>query len=153
MDPPEFEPPTPPGALPLAANHPREQKLDPLSTVRPRLDRIYRRARLHRTARDRAVSGDQNTPLDGGAIRARPDPSGLGSSAEQQIQPADDHGLARAGLTSDYGETRRQLQYGILDDPEAADAHLLQHTRQISGTAGQRALAYPLPPLTSDQMV
>ena len=43
---------SPAGALPLAADHSREQQLDPLATVRSGLDRVYRRSRLHRATRD-----------------------------------------------------------------------------------------------------
>jgi hypothetical protein len=54
-----------------------------------------------------------------GTDRAR-----VGPPPEQQGEGVDDHGLAGAGLAGEHVEAGRDLEVGIIDDPEVADAKL-----------------------------
>ena len=70
--------------------------------------------------------------LHGGALLAGPDPRRVRAAAEQQAEPGHHHRLARAGLAGQRGETGRQLEQRVVDDPEPGDAHFLKHDRQQS---------------------
>lgn len=50
---------------------------------------------------------DDQCALDGGPLRAGTDPGGVGPPSEQQPQTGHHHGLARARLARDHGESRR----------------------------------------------
>ena len=54
-----------------------------------------------------------------GTDRAR-----VGPPPEQQGEGVDDHGLAGAGLPGEHVEAGRDLEAGIIDDPEVTDAKL-----------------------------
>jgi hypothetical protein len=53
-----------------------------------------------------------------------PDRARVGPPPEQQGEGVDDHGLAGAGLAGEHVEAGRDLEAGIIDDPEVADAKL-----------------------------
>jgi hypothetical protein len=55
---------------------------------------------------------------------AGPDRARVGPPPEQQGEGVDDHGLAGAGLAGEHVEAGRDLEVGIIDDPEVTDAKL-----------------------------
>ena len=55
---------------------------------------------------------------------ASPDRTRVGPPPEQQGEGVDDHGLAGAGLAGEHVEAGRDLEAGIIDDPEVTDAKL-----------------------------
>ena len=55
---------------------------------------------------------------------AGPDRARVGPPPEQQGEGVDDHGLAGAGLAGEHVEAGRDLEAGIIDDPEVTDAKL-----------------------------
>jgi hypothetical protein len=57
-------------------------------------------------------------------------PGGVGPAAEQQVQTGDDHRLAGSGLAGDHGQPGAQVEGGVVDHAETADAHLLEHGPQ-----------------------
>ncbi len=95
--------------------------------------------RLDGALRGRVPGRDLDHALDDCGTRASADQAGVGTRAEQQAEPGDDHGLARAGLTGDDVQAGVQLQDGVIDDPEVLDADLLQHRARLShGTDAPR---------------
>ncbi len=75
-----------------------------------------------------AGRGDQPS-VDEGPPRAGTHQTGIRTPAGEKPEPLDNHGLASAGLTADHGETGRELEHGVVDDPEAANANFLEHRR------------------------
>ncbi len=55
---------------------------------------------------------------------AGPDRARVGPPPEQQGEGVDNHGLAGAGLAGEHVEAGRDLEAGIIDDPEVTDAKL-----------------------------
>jgi hypothetical protein len=87
-------------------------------------------SRVDGTLHGRVCSVEDQPSLDEGSISTGPNPAGIGAAAEQQRQALDDHGLARAGLPGDDGQTGSELQHGVVDDPEPTDPHLLEHAAE-----------------------
>jgi hypothetical protein len=59
--------------------------------------------------------------------RGRPagtDRARVGPPPEQQGEGVDDHGLAGAGFAGEHVEAGRDLEVGVINDPEVADAKL-----------------------------
>ncbi len=84
----------------------------------------------------RAYGGRRAGAHDDAALHDRrlgPDPyqGRVGATAEQQAEAGDDHRLARAGLAGHRGETGRQLDHRVVDDPERPYPHLLKHGTTI----------------------
>ena len=71
--------------------------------------------------------------IDARLLRTDADPCRVSPTAEQQQEAGHHHGLARAGLAGDDGESRAERQDGIVDDAEAADVQFVQHGDQSPG--------------------
>ena len=95
-------------------------------------------ARLDRPLQRRVVRGQHQPTFHCGAVTARPHPAGVGATTEQQGQSLHDHRLAGAGLTGDHRQPRGELENGLLDDAEAPDPQLLQHTATLTGGSDAR---------------
>ncbi len=90
----------------------------------------------------RTVRRDDHPPVDEGPRRPGPDQAGVRAPAGEQPEPLDNHGLAGSGLAADHGQAGRQLEHGVVDDPETADANLLEHRSDSMG-CGVRAVGRP----------
>jgi len=73
---------------------------------------------------DLAVVAGVQAALDQRGGPASPDRTRVGPPPEQQGEGVDDHGLAGAGLAGEHVEAGRDLEVGIIDDPEVTDAKL-----------------------------
>jgi hypothetical protein len=71
-----------------------------------------------------AVVAGAQAAFDQRGRPAGPDRARVGPPPEQQGEGVDDHGLAGAGLAGEHVEAGRDLEAGIIDDPEVADAKL-----------------------------
>ncbi len=76
------------------------------------------------TGGHRTVRRHHDAALDQGARLAVTDGPGIGPPAHQQAEPGDDHGLARTGLAGDDAQPGSELEDGVPDDAEPAQAHL-----------------------------
>jgi hypothetical protein len=73
---------------------------------------------------DLGVVAGLQAAFDQGGRPAGTDRARVGPPPEQQGEGVDDHGLAGAGLAGEHVEAGRDLEVGIIDDPEVADAKL-----------------------------
>ena len=80
-------------------------------------------------ARDegRVVGREVEDALDDGTVGAGAHERAVGPAAEEQPERGDDHRLAGAGLAGEHREPAVERQHGLVDDPEVADADLLDH--------------------------
>ena len=67
--------------------------------------------------------------LDEQLVAAAAHRLGIGALAGEQLQRLHEQRLARAGLTGERGEPRRQVEVQRVDDPEIANVELSQHGR------------------------
>ena len=51
----------------------------------------------------------------------------VGTTADQQLDGFDEHGLARTGLAGECGDTATQNQRGPVDDPQVLDVQFGEH--------------------------
>lgn len=79
----------------------------------------------------RCVRAHDEAALDDRGLGPDPYEGRVGTTAEQQPEAGDDHRLARAGLAGHRGETGRQLDHRVVDDPERPYPHLLKHGTTI----------------------
>ena len=70
------------------------------------------------------VTGEGERAVDGAGVTGA---SAVQSAAEQHGQPGDDHRLARSGLTGQGGEAGTELERGVIDHADVADAQGGQH--------------------------
>ncbi len=88
---------------------------------------------VHRV-RELPVPGERESAVDGaGAAGA----ASVQATAQQHGQAGDDHGLAGSGLAGQGGESRPELEQGIVDHADVADAQGGQHGGAFSGCAGR----------------
>ena len=85
--------------------------------------------------------------LDDDPVGAGAHEAGVAAPAEQQAEPGDDHGLARAGLAGEHGEPGVERQHRLVDDPEVADADLLDHARRVPVGVGHHRAGRAAPAL------
>jgi hypothetical protein len=74
--------------------------------------------------RDLVVVAGAQAAFDQRGGPAGPDRAGVGPPPKQQGEGVDDHGLTGTGLAGEHVEARRDLEVGIIDHPEVADAKL-----------------------------
>lgn len=77
------------------------------------------------------VGAHDDAALDHRGLGPDPHQGRVGATAEQQPEAGDDHRLARAGLAGHRGESGRQLDHRVVDDPERPYPHLLKHGTTI----------------------
>src|SRR5690606_11655745 len=89
---------------------------------------------VHRV-RELPVPGERESAVDGaGAAGA----ASVQATAQQHGQAGDDHGLAGSGLAGQGGESRPELEQGIVDHADVADAQGGQHGGALQRVRGPR---------------
>lgn len=89
----------------------------------------------------RGARGHTDPAFDDRRLRAHPYEGRVRAPAQQQAQAGDHHRLARAGLTRHRGESGRQLDHRVVDDPERPYPHLLQHGHDLTRSRTRCATA------------
>ena len=72
--------------------------------------------------------------LDGAAILAAADERAVGAFAEDEVESADDNGLARAGFAGDDVATGLEFQREVAHEGEVFDAQRRQHAKNDGAT-------------------
>jgi hypothetical protein len=107
-----------PGAAPaVGADHPAQQQF---TLVRDRLLLEY-------VAQLAAHPGDIHRGAEVGALGARAHRLSAGASTAQQLEGVDQHRLARAGFSGEYGQPAAQVDFDGVDDGQVADLQVAKH--------------------------
>ena len=96
---------------------------------------VQLRARVPRALGDRGAGLEHETALGHRTLGPDAHHGGVGASAQDQREPAEHHGLARAGLAGDRGQPGRERYLGPLDHAEVPDPQLLDHPSATGSSA------------------
>ena len=69
--------------------------------------------------------------LHQGLVPAGPDQVGRDALAEDEVQGAQDEGLARAGFAREHVQAGAELQFHVVDEGQIANAQCLEHIRLV----------------------